>query len=304
MELYGRNVLSLLYKHFFHMYYYVYTHTNTIDNTVFYIGIGSTINKHEYLRAYSKNRKNQKEWLRYTELNDYVVNIIAVYDNKEDACAKEVELISKYGRKIYNEGSLLNKAPGGHKWKDSIKVYQYSLSGDFIAEWISPKEAASILGLSYTSIYKSCRGNYRAGNFQFKTFKKSCIEPWIDVLCKEVFIFSKTAEFITSYKSIEETARKLGTTSNHIREGLNGKRITVKGYILSHNRHYCKVKRIIEQYSTTGILINKFFSLNDIKKSLKLKSHNSIDNAIKGVVQKTAYGYLWKEVLNTEVYVN
>lgn len=286
------------------MYYYVYTHTSNTDNTVFYVGIGSSMNKDQYSRAYSKNRKNQLEWIEYTSVNDYTVDIVAIYDNKEDACAKEVELISKYGRKIHGDGLLLNKAPGGHKWKDSTRVYQYRLTGEFIAEWISAKEAAYVLNISETSIYQSCRSDYRAGNFQFKTFKKQVIDPWTDKLSKQVFIFSKTAEFITSYKSIEETARQLNTTANQVREGLNGKRVTVKGYILSNNRNYCKVKRIIEQYSLDGILLNKFSSLNDVKKKLNLKSHNSIDNAIKGIIQKTAYGYLWKEILNTEVYVN
>jgi hypothetical protein len=286
------------------MYYYVYTHTNIIDNTIFYVGIGSSTNKNEYFRAYSKNRKNQKEWTNYTLFNNYSVEIIAVYDNKEDACSKEIELISKYGRKMFNEGLLLNKAPGGHKWKDTIKIYQYNLTGEFIAEWTSPKEAAHVLKLNYTNIYKSCKGPYRAGQFQFKTFKKQIIDAWINKSSKEVFLFSKTAEFINSYNSIEETARQLNTTANHVREGLNGKRITVKNYILSHNRNYCKVKRIIEQYSLDGILLNKFSSLTDVKKKLNLNSHNSIDNAIKGIIQKTAYGYLWKEILNTKVYVN
>jgi hypothetical protein len=286
------------------MYYYVYTHTTIIDNTVFYVGIGSSVNKNDYSRAYSKNRRKQVEWTEYTSVNDYSVSIVATYNNKEDACFKEVELISKYGRKIYGEGPLLNKAPGGHKWKDSIRVYQYSLTGLFIAEWVSPKQAADALGINYTNIYKSCKGNYRAGQFQFKTFKKPVIDIWKDQLSKKVFLFSKTAEFITSYKSIEETARQLNTTANQVREALNGKRVTVKGYIVSHKRNYCRVKRIIEQYSLGGILLDKFSSLSDVKKKLSLTSHNSIDNAIKGTIQKTAYGYLWKEVLNTEVYVN
>ena len=229
------------------MYYYVYTHTSNTDNTVFYVGIGSSMNKDQYSRAYSRNIKNQSEWIEYTSVNDYTVDIVAIYDNKEDACTKEVELISKYGRKIHSNGLLLNKAPGGHKWKDSTMVYQYRLTGEFIAEWISAKEAAHVLSISETSIYKSCRSDYRAGNFQFKTFKKQVIDPWTDKLSKQVFLFSKTAEFITSYKSIEETSRQLSTTANQVREGLNGKRVTVKGYILSHNRNYCRVKCAIPQ---------------------------------------------------------
>ncbi len=61
------------------------------------------------------------------------------------------------------------------KWKDSTRVYQYKLTGEFIAEWISAKEAAHVLGISETSIYQSCRSDYRAGNFQFKTFKNKLL---------------------------------------------------------------------------------------------------------------------------------
>lgn len=286
------------------MYYYVYIHTNKETKVVFYVGIGSTHKKGEYNRAYSKNRKKQKDWMKYIQSNPYDVSIVGIYNTREEACSKEIELIAKHGRLICNEGPLVNISPGGHKWKDSIKVYQYGLDGKFIAEWNSPKEAASILGISYTAIYKSCRSNHTAGKFQFRTYKGSFIDNWKHAFSKKVYVFSKSAEFLFSCDSIEETARVLKTTPNHVREGLRGKRISVKDTILSDVRNMCKVKRLIEQRTQDGKLIERYYSLGDIKRKLNLKSHNSIDNAIKGKLQRLAYGFIWSEIVNTYVYVD
>jgi hypothetical protein len=72
---------------------------------------------------------------------------------------------------------------------------------------------------------------------------------------------------------------------------------------VSYNRHKCYVKRLIFQYDKHNNLIDKYISLPDIVKKLNLKSHNSVDNALKGIVQKTAYGYVWKEIKNTYIDV-
>lgn len=84
----------------------VYRHTHD-DGIVFYIGIGK--NKK---RAYTKDRRSPI-WKYAVE--KYGLNVEILHDNIswEDACKIEQELIKQYGRKAFNEGTLVNLTEGG-----------------------------------------------------------------------------------------------------------------------------------------------------------------------------------------------
>ena len=85
----------------------VYSHTRLDNNTIFYIGIGKDLK-----RAYSKNSRNN-HWNNIISKTDYKVNILFDNLNWEEACKKEVELISFYGRKDIKTGELVNMTNGG-----------------------------------------------------------------------------------------------------------------------------------------------------------------------------------------------
>ena len=97
----------------------VYSHTRLDNNTIFYIGIGN-----EYKRAYCKYKRNNY-WNNIVSKSDYKVDILFENLTWEDACKKEVELISLYGRKDMNKGLLVNMTDGGEGVKghseESIK---------------------------------------------------------------------------------------------------------------------------------------------------------------------------------------
>jgi hypothetical protein len=85
----------------------IYQHKRLDTLEVFYIGIGKKSN-----RAYSKQRRN-KYWNSIVNKVGYQVEIIQEVDTWEEACKIEIELISKYGRKDNNTGSLVNMTDGG-----------------------------------------------------------------------------------------------------------------------------------------------------------------------------------------------
>lgn len=286
------------------MNYYVYSHTRLDINEIFYIGIGRTYSMNNLSRAHTKSKRSI-EWQETVTScnNNYKVDILFTYDNIEECCLKEVELIEFYGRKHLNKGNLVNKSPGGHKWKDAIKVYQYDLDGNYIAEWISPKAAATVLNIEYTSIYESCRLNYKVGNFQFRSYKTFKIEPWKHKQAKNIFCFNQLGEFICEFESIGKAAKHFNTYHQEICAVLERKRHSVKNHIFSYDRHKCFIRRIIYQYDINNQLLAKYVSLPDVVKKLNLKSHNSIDNALKGILQTQAYGFIWKELTNQEIYV-
>jgi hypothetical protein len=285
------------------MKYYIYSHTRLDTNKIFYIGLGKTYDINKPTRAHIKSCRS-KEWKDvYNDCNgQYIVQILHVYDNEIDCCIKEIELIDKYGRKHLNQGDLVNKAPGGHKWKDNQKIYQYDLNGNFIAEWISAKAAASTLNLIYTNIYACCLRKGRVGEYQFRTYKKLSIDVYVNKKYKTIFLFNVYGKFISEFSSGIEAAKYLNAKPIEITQALRTKG-SVRNHYVSHNRNKCYVKRLIFQFDKNNNHIATYSSLPDVVKKLNLNSHNSIDNALKGKVQKSAYGYTWREIKNTEIDV-
>ena len=87
---------------------YVYRHIRLDKNEPFYIGIGSD---KEYKRA-STNTKRNKHWVNISKFG-YEVDILFDGLTWDEACIKEKEFISLYGRKDKNKGSLCNLTDGG-----------------------------------------------------------------------------------------------------------------------------------------------------------------------------------------------
>jgi hypothetical protein len=87
---------------------YVYRHIRLDKNEPFYIGIGSD---EEYKRANTNTRRN-KHWVNISKFG-YEVDILFDGLTWDEACVKEKEFISLYGRKDKNKGSLCNLTDGG-----------------------------------------------------------------------------------------------------------------------------------------------------------------------------------------------
>lgn len=101
------------------MKYYLYRHIRLDTNDVFYIGIGTKINKEfysnhkqEFYRAYRKSDRNNF-WNNIVNKTEYEIEIILESDNYEFVKEKEIEFIKLYGKKISNNGTLVNITDGG-----------------------------------------------------------------------------------------------------------------------------------------------------------------------------------------------
>ena len=84
----------------------VYRHTHD-DGTIFYIGIGKKLK-----RAYTKDRRSPI-W-KYA-VNKYGLNVEILHDDVSwnEAGQIEMDLIKQYGRKAFEEGTLVNLTEGG-----------------------------------------------------------------------------------------------------------------------------------------------------------------------------------------------
>lgn len=96
-------------NNYFSVMSYVYRHIRLDKNQPFYIGIGKD---ESYKRAYDKTRRNNF-WKNVVAKSDYEVEILMDELTWEQACEKEKEFISLYGRKDLNTGTLVNLTDGG-----------------------------------------------------------------------------------------------------------------------------------------------------------------------------------------------
>jgi hypothetical protein len=92
---------------------YVYRHIRLDKNEPFYIGIGSDSDG-EYKRAIARSKSIRNNiWNKITAKTDYEVEILLDDLTWEEACEKEIEFISLYGRIDKKAGSLCNLTDGG-----------------------------------------------------------------------------------------------------------------------------------------------------------------------------------------------
>ncbi len=88
---------------------YLYRHIRLDKNEPFYVGIGSDS---DYKRANAKKGRN-KHWKNIVNLSSYEVEILLDNITWDDACIKEIEFITLYGRVDLNKGPLVNMTNGG-----------------------------------------------------------------------------------------------------------------------------------------------------------------------------------------------
>ena len=88
---------------------YLYRHIRADKNEPFYVGIGSD---NAFKRAYDTGNRN-RHWRNIVKNTAYDVEIILEEITWEEACKKEKEFISLYGRTDLGLGSLCNLTEGG-----------------------------------------------------------------------------------------------------------------------------------------------------------------------------------------------
>ena len=166
---------------------YVYTHTRLDTNEIFYVGIGTQDN---YIRA-SRTANRSVFWENITKKTGWKIDI--VFDNLtwEEACEKEKQLISFYGRKDIGTGILVNHTNGGDGSngrifsKETRKKMSKTRKGVKVTEEQKNKTRLSMLGKN----------------------------------CKKV-INTETGEI---YKSVQEAAISIGMNRTSLINRLKGK---------------------------------------------------------------------------------
>jgi hypothetical protein len=223
--------------------HYLYRHIRLDKSEPFYIGIGTKTNvkfktfTSEYRRAFSKQRKDSKIWNLITSKTNYEVEILFESDDYDFIKKKEIEFISLYGRINTNTGTLSNMTDGGdgslgkvynectiNKLKiarikrgaiNNVKLYQYDLTGKFIKEWSSIKEASLYCNVHISTLQKiatkNVNNNYCKGYYWNNVFKNTVeARPYrLAIFAKIKMIDPLTNNTIKIFKSKEEALRFL-----------------------------------------------------------------------------------------------
>lgn len=143
---------------------YVYQHRRLDTGKVFYIGIG--------IEGRSTSTKSRNPyWRNIVRKTSVVVEIIDCFENREDACDLERQLISLYKR-FFEGGSLCNIMEGGEgggvptKYR---KVLQFDKKGNFLKEYESSAEADRQTTGRISDIHQVCKGNRKtSGGYIWK----------------------------------------------------------------------------------------------------------------------------------------
>jgi hypothetical protein len=166
---------------------YVYRHIRLDKNEPFYIGIGSD---NVYKRANDKKGRN-KIWYDIAAKTDYEIEILFDNISWDDACKKEIEFISLYGKKV--DGGILSNITDGGEGTLGLKHKEET------------KQRLS-------KIFKGCKHTKDA----IKKIKETSKRPCSDEKKKKLSIANKghkmTEEQIEKMK-IASTGRKLSESA-------------------------------------------------------------------------------------------
>jgi hypothetical protein len=224
--------------------FYVYTHTRTDINQIFYVGIGKTppihkVYKHntKYSRAYEK-AKRTKFWKNIVNKTEYKVDIVYESSNEEEVKLKEIELISLYGRKCCDDsGILVNFSLGGNRHggikNRGIKINQIDINTKKIIKvWDELKDKQNELKFLKTNIIKCCRkkqitaygyiweyANDRSyDNIRSTTARKKNTNRRVGI-----DVFTKDGTLYKSFVTQEETSKYFNIHISTIHKYLNDK---------------------------------------------------------------------------------
>ena len=193
---------------------YVYELVNSLTNLPFYVGKGrdGRAQRHVSLRKNPKLHKLNPHKVntinQIIEQNRLViVRIVGTFTSEAEAFAKEVELITKYGRACNNTGILTNITAGGEgNTREGIKVDQYTMWGEFIQTWKNAKEAARLNGWSqYAGISGCCTGKERSYKGFLWCYHGN--QPKILSKSKPIYQWTLNGEFVAVHRNASVAAR-------------------------------------------------------------------------------------------------
>lgn len=283
------------------MKYIVYKTTNLINNFIYigvhhtnddlkfdyYLGNGIDIRKPS---SYEKSKTKFQQAVKEFGVSNFKREIIAVFDNEEDAYTLEGILVNE---DFLSRSDVYNMILGGAiNHSNGIKVFQYDVNGNFLKEYKSYANAANELGKDQTTIRKAVEFKLRVEEkYYFNTDKveKLDLSLYNNINKVKVYRYLCTGEFDREFESYGKAGKESDSSPANIRKGC------MLGYLVKNKYYFSTIKqksfdkarkiqietRKVYQYDSNGNFIKEYETQkqaeldnpgSNITKSIKLKS--------------------------------
>lgn len=288
------------------MKYIVYLTTNKVNNKI-YVGVHKTDDPTVFdgYIGCSINIFRSNSELKYPKTpfhkavkkygyNAFIRNIIQVFNTEEEALDLEAIIVNQ--EFIEREDTYNITLGGGMPPLNNKKVYQYSITGDFIKEWDSLTDAAHNYDTSGNLIGISANFKRTAVGYlwSFNKVDKLNIEEYHVYDPKiPVYLYDAEGNYIRSYASMSECSRDLNVHLSRVQRAIKLGNNVNKFYLSSSlSSRFIKpeipsIVGDIHQYNLDGEYIRSYTS----KEELGQYNIYDINRSIKE--QRTYKGYIW-----------
>lgn len=284
------------------MKYIVYETTNLVNGKI-YIGVHSTktpyifdgylgcgINIH-HPSSYKRIKTAFQHAVMKYGFSNFKRKTLAVFDSWEEASNLEAQLVNE---DFLAREDVYNMILGGidDNFFYCIKVYQYDLEGNFIAEHKSMQEAANKYNCDHGAIWHAVYKKQIAKGFLWSTdqMEKLNLSNYNLGLNHQIKIscYDLEGNFITEYKNQVQTSKNTGISIAKIRQmrllGIPYKDMyfcEVKADNYSKARNEYVNNREVFQYNSNGEFIKKWdsqleasleYPTSNINKAIRLKT--------------------------------
>ena len=277
---------------------------------------GGQISAYGYLWSY--DRKDNIEGLDQLEFNQY--DLDGNYIKTFNSVQKASEELGYSNLAIHEVCRGERRQAGGFLWsyekKDRIepvkekrmknnanskKVYQYTLQGEFVQEWISVSEVERELGYSRSMIVDCCNGKRSSAcGFQWRYRKDDEIGVIIPRV-RKINQYNLDKEFIKTWNSATEIMNILGYSNGEILKCCKREISTYKDFIWIYDdgniddikffeKKY-KCRQVI-QFTKENKYINTFSSITKAAQMTGVE-RRKIGECCSGKCE-TAGGFIWK----------
>lgn len=298
--------------------YIVYITINNINNYI-YVGVHKTLTPYEfdgYLgngiyinrpNTYEKSKTKFQQAVKEFGPKSFVRKLINVFDNEEEAYLLEKDIVNP---EFLSREDVYNMVLGGcFGWDNSIKVYQYDITGKYLNEYPTMLEASYSINRHYTAIGHAVSNKTKAGGFFWNTDKvdKIDLSNYFNPKNsrKNVYRYLKSGEYDNKYSNGRLAAEALGCCDKTIYNAC------ILGNLVNNEYYFSYVKGVnyssarteyikcmpVHKYDNSGYYICSYDTYieaqNDNKncniiKSIKLKSPDKNGN-IWGLVKLEYY---------------
>jgi hypothetical protein len=222
---------------------YIYCLIDPRNGEVRYIGktVNPLTRKYQHVCKQSKDEDNfRTRWINKL----LKLKLKPIFKVLEVCSIDQFELRETYYISVYKSEKLTNSDDTGQGYGRRIQsvieksnfnrknLYQFDLSGNFIKEWKSTREASRHLGISHGNISKCCNGIWRHSNGFIFRYNKDCkIDP-IDVpnaVKKSVSEIDKDRNVLKSWKCLMDCSRETGINNGNLSRVCNGINKSVYG---------------------------------------------------------------------------